>query len=182
MSKVNQSGQPVPPVGGLLDKFLQHAEPGQASMLRFLVDEGMVTGFIIREDEEHIRALPAQPMIEVRSALLVEDGIGVVAILARIEGEIYETWFNRHFEGLGLAECLDDLALQERLFFGFYAGRPQPERIIWMPNHPRDSFERILHLISAMEPWSMEAFNMARMSVLQRYPDLQSLWEACGPE
>jgi len=182
MSESNQTGSHEPSGGGLLDQFLQHAEPGQASILRFLVDEGVVTGFIIREDLEHLRALPSQPMIQVRSALLVEDGVGIVVVLARIEGEIYETWINWHFEGLGLAECLDDLAQQEKMFFQFYVDRSEPERIIWVPNFQRELFERILHLISAMEPWSMQAFDTARMSVLQRFPNVQSLWDACSDE
>ncbi len=180
MSGINEPGQSATPVGSLLDQFLLHAEPGQASVLRFLVDEGMITGFIIREDEEHVRALPTQPRIEVRSALLIEDGVGLVVVLARIEGEIYETWLNRHFEGHGMAECLDDLALQEKLIFSFYVDQTQPERIIWMPNLSRDSFERTLGLISPMEPWSMEAFDRARAGIFRRYPDVHSLWEACG--
>jgi hypothetical protein len=174
---------------GLLGRFLAHAEPGQAGLMRFLIDEGMVTSMVIREDEEHVHALPSQPMIDVRAALLMADGgepfgdvalVGVIVVLAKIENEIYETWLNRHFQGMGLDECLDDLAQQEKLLFAFYLDGPEPARKIWIPNRFRDEFAGYQDRIADLPPWSMEAFDRARMGIIQRLPSVQDLWEACG--
>ena len=165
---------------GLLGQFLAHAQPGQAGLMRFLIDEGMVTVMVIREDDEHLQALPTQPMIEVRSALLIENRVGLVAILAKIENEIYETWLNRHFEGMGLDECLDDLAQQEKLLFAFYVDGPEPARTIWSPNRFQDEFARYQEAIGGMEPWSMPQFDQARMRVMQRFPSVQDLWGTLG--
>lgn len=59
----------------LVGRFLIHAEPGQTAAHRVLTDEGMVTASMLREDDDHVRSLPSQPMIETRSALFVEAGI-----------------------------------------------------------------------------------------------------------
>jgi len=173
-------GFPARGTGNLLDQFLSHAEPGQATLMRFLIDEGMVTVFAVREDEEHVATLPAEPMIQARSALMITDQVGLIVILARIEGEVYETWLNRYFEGIGLEECLDDLAQQEKLLFSFYVDDSEPARLIWMPNLQRDQFAEYQRAVAGLPPWSMEAFNMARMRAIQRFPSVQSLWEACG--
>ncbi len=157
-------------------KFLAIAQPGQANVLRFLTDEGVVTGFVIREDAEHIAALPAQPLIGMRSALLVEDGVGVVVVVFRIEGEVYETWLNHH-GGEWLSHCLDDLAQQERLLFQFFTDAPEPARVVWIPNDPGE-FGRILAAASGMAPWSMAEFDAAKARVCERHPSVHALWDA----
>jgi hypothetical protein len=150
-----------------------------ATLERFFHHDGVVTAFVIHEDAEHVAALPSQVMINTKIGGYIEGGVGVVAYLARIHGEIYETWLNRHIVG-GVEESFEDLATQEELTFNFYVDEATPARSIWIPNMDRETFASILETFEGLEPWSMEAFDSARAGVERRHPSVQDMWNALG--
>jgi len=52
------------------------------------------TVFYIREDSEHIEAIPPNPPIEMRSGVMEERGVVLIPILIKLNDELYECWLN----------------------------------------------------------------------------------------
>lgn len=107
------------------DSIVLQSSPGLMIYARFQAESvGEVseqTGLLIREDMEHIKALPRHPVIEARAGLFNEGDVQLLVIMVKVQGELYETWFNYHQRGGDTAKYLDDWVEQEHLaviFFG----------------------------------------------------------------
>jgi hypothetical protein len=175
------TGDPVDRGNGdaFIRDWLRSTDPGTAFSGRFFSDEGLVTVFMIHEDHARVAALPSQVMITLKTGFFVEAGVGVLAIVMKVEDEVFETWLNRHLGGR-LEESFEDLAQQEKLHFNFYVDDVKPARSIWIPNVERDTFARILEAVNEFEPWSMAEFDRARGRIEQRFPSVQALWDGLG--
>jgi hypothetical protein len=139
-----------------------------------LSDGEEIACFLVREDASHVAHLPKQVSIEVRCGLLREANIGLVPVMLRVEGEIYETWGNWH--NPYAARCLRSFAQQDKLVIAFLVNSLTPERTLWTPNTLQETFGAMMTELEKMTPWSMSAFDAARERVYQRYPNPQALW------
>ncbi|MCU0274222.1 MAG: hypothetical protein MUE34_13410 [Acidimicrobiales bacterium] len=167
--------EPLHPV----EVFLAASSPGQAMVARFLTPEGMVSSILVREDEEHLEALGAEPLVEVRLGLLATGGVAFVVIMTELAGERYEAWIDAH--NPAHAGILEDLASQEVLLLQFFGDDPEPVRRIWVPNDSATAADRALSAVVSMPAWSAEDARAARHQLFDRYPSVAALWEAIGP-
>jgi len=145
-------------------------------------DQGEVweeTGLLIREDIEHIKALPRYPVIEVRAGMVNEGNVQLLVIVVQVRGELYETWFNYHQHGEDTEKYLNDWIEQEDLAVIFFSDTGL-ERSIRIRNLLSDLAQRALPLLREAEPWSMEDFDAARARLYERYPTVVDLWKALG--
>jgi len=163
--------------------IVAQSSPGTMIYEQFQVeDQGEVweeTGLLIREDMQHIKALPRHPVIEVRAGMLNEGNVQLLAILVKVQGELYETWFNYHQRGEDSEKCLNDWIEQEDLAVIFFSDTGL-ERSIRIRNLLSDLAQRALPLLRQAEPWTMEDFDAARARLYERYPTVGDLWKALG--
>ncbi len=158
--------------------LLTHTPVGGALFARFPFPEedgGMQTALIIHESAEHVQNLPATLDIQERSVFFEEQGVGLLAVMYRIGGEMYETWWNYH--NPSMRQSIDDLQHQPRLCFMFFDDSLEPSRVVWAPNGLQTVFAAFAGRAGAMTPWSMPAFDAARAQVYARYPTLGALWK-----
>jgi hypothetical protein len=146
-----------------------------AQFARFKDSSGNVfTGFILHEDETHIRKLAGEVPVEVRSGLFVRSNVGLVTVMLGVAEEIYETWWNFHVPVI--QECFHGAMKQEKLLVVVYGKTADPARVIWTPNVLRDRFAKIIKSLEGMKPWTMNAFDLARNQVYGEYATPQALW------
>lgn len=166
--------------------LLQHANPGQALMGLFDIDEGEVAAILIREEPETAARLPAEPEIYMRSGALLEDVFGtkvvVCALLAYVQGVecTYEVWLNYRNPGHRL--CLERLKRQQKLLFLFYVDGPEPVRRVYLPNPFAGFATQVAAAAETMPVWSMQQFDVARGIVKMRNPEPHILWDVLTPE
>jgi len=165
------------------DYIVMQSSPGLMLYARFQAEsEGEVseqTGLLIREDMEHIKALPRHPVIEARAGLFNEGDVQLLAIMVKVQDELYETWFNYHQRGENSEKYLNDWVEQEDLAVIFFSGTGL-ERSVRIRNLLSDLGRRALPLLREAEPWSMEDFDAARARLYERYPTVGDLWKALG--
>lgn len=157
-----------------LSSFLRE-QPSTA----MLVPAKLATGeeiacFLVREDSQHVARLSKQVDIEVRWGLIEEANVGLVAVMLRVEGEIYETWGNWH--NPYAQRCLRNFARQDKLIIAFLVDSLSPARTLWIPNTSQETFGAMIVNLSSMRPWEMAAFDSARERIYRRYPSPQALW------
>ena len=156
-------------------KSILQSPPTTAGFARFRESSGnAIVGLIIHEDERHIRRLPDEVSPDVRSGLFVRSNVGLVTVMLSVAGEIYETWWNFHVPVI--QQCFYDVIRQERLPVVFYCGTADPARLIWTHNVLRDRFAAITKSLQEIQPWPMDAFDMARNQLYREYPTPQALW------
>lgn len=134
-----------------------------------------VTCFLIHEDSQHIRRLPKQVSIDVRSTLFKRSGVSLVIVMLRIEGEIYETYWN--FHNSTLRRCFQDMSTQDELLVSFFVDTAEPTRTISTPNSLRSGFERLMESLADVSPWTIEEFNKGKEELSREYPTVQALWD-----
>lgn len=159
------------------EQWIQKADPGTMVYARFQTDAATwQTGFLVREEPKYVKAFGQHPIVAMRSGLMQEGKVALVATLFRIgagkDAQFYETWWNWH--GPENRESFYDIASQERIGIFFFT--PGRERAIQVSNAFRDLFMRAITSISAMPAWSMSDFNQARDGIYARYPGVQVLW------
>ena len=103
-----------------VDKLMQASPPGSMVYARVHDGDEWRTALVIRENRKHIRALGAAPRVEVRAAMIEQDPVKLVAIMARIGTETYECWFN-YWQTGGGADYAGDWQRQDRLPIVFYS-------------------------------------------------------------
>lgn len=133
-----------------------------------------VACFLVREDSQHVARLSKEVAIEARCGLIQEANVGLVAVMLRVEGEIYETWVNWH--NPYAQRCLRNFARQDNLIIAFLVDSPSPARTLWTPNGLQETFGAMIAELSGLKPWGMAAFDNARERLYRRYPSPQALW------
>jgi hypothetical protein len=177
-------GGPMDSNSNLIDveSMMATASPGAMIFGRVIADPatGWQTGLFIREDRDHIDRLGKNPVVELRAGLMVEGRLGLVAVMARVNGrDLYESWWNYHAPGN--RACFADLAGATTLPILFYTRRR--ERVIGVACLPLAAFfQTATKRLEAMRPWAMADFDRARERVYQRYPDPETLWAALAQE
>jgi hypothetical protein len=159
--------------------LIEASPPGSALFCRVNVGSGWEVAFLIREESERIRQFSR--VIEIRSALLIADGVGLIPIMLCPGADdyyVYETWLNFHAPTTCCEknDHLELLAAQKRLLLFFY-GETGKERTIQIANHS-ENFVLMLERVRRLAPWSMHAFDEARSSIYKEYPTVRSLWAA----
>jgi hypothetical protein len=159
-------------------ELLLQSPPGSASIARMLLEGPssgqVVTFFTIHEDAQRARAFAEGGSVEMRAAISVLQDVALVAVLLKVAGEIYETWWN--FHNPACRDSFYDLCVQEKLPVSVYVDRPVPERTVWMPNLIRSQMNEAVKYLEAMKPWDMAAFDRAREELYQEVPTVQALW------
>ncbi len=140
--------------------------------------EAQQTGLFIREESARIRQLGTSPVVEIRAGLLQEGEIYLLAIMARIGGEIYETWLNYNQEDGG--DCLSGLAAQKRLLVAFYGDQGRERAITINNSNLAIMMGEAIPILAGSRRWGMADFDEAKARVCNRYPASVVLWEALG--
>jgi hypothetical protein len=154
--------------------------PGSAIWSKESVDRMQTweLSWLVRETSQRIAGLGQSPEIEFRAGLIIEQRIGLVAVVVRVGPEspesVYETWINDHAPGL--EDSLELLACQARLTVQLIGDTGQPERVLTVSNQlagfARDAATEILGL----PVWSMPTFDAAREYFCRQHPTVISLW------
>jgi len=134
------------------------------------------TGLLIREDRTLVRRLGAQPTVELRAGVIEQGGVILVALMAQIGGQLYETWFNYH--GAEEATNFADLGQQETIPIVFFV--PDRARSLVVINHLRQFFQEAAERCERQKPWAMSDFDAAREHVYATYPEVEDLWAHLG--
>ena len=158
-----------------VDRILS-GPPSSAGYARFRNSSGKEgTCFLIHEDSQHIRRLPKQVSIDIRSTVFKRSGVSLVIVMLRIEGEIYETYWN--FYNPTLRQCFHDMSTQDEVLVSFFVDTVEPMRTISTPNVLRSGFERLMESLAGIEGWTMEEFNRRKEELSREYPTVQALWD-----
>lgn len=158
-------------------KWIKTAEPGTMAYARqqTAVDGPWTTGFLIRERQWRVKGLGRNPDVELRCCAFEQDGVLLVAVLMKVSGELYESWFN-YYQTTGGEPYFHDLIEQPTVTFAFFT--PEPTRMLSIKNRVGGFFQQTLERTRQMEPWSMRDFDAAREKVYARYPTVSKLWKA----
>ncbi len=178
--KDNYKGAPKPPPAtmesGQIQSLLK-SPISTASYARFKEATGDdLTMFNVHEDMPHVKNLPKEVSIDVRNTLFTCSGVGIITVILRIEGEIYETWWN--FHNPLFKQCFYDMSKQEKLLVSFYVDNIKPVRTIWTPNILREGFSKIINTLQEMPPWTMQAFDTAKEELYREYATPTDLWNS----
>ncbi len=152
--------------------------PGSAVYARGEFDESMIkeTMFLIREEPLIVQRFPAGVQVELRTGLFADQGVMLVAVIFRIEGEYYETWWNYHQTGGVGPQHFSDMTTQARIPILFFT--PEMARSIAIQNSLAPFFDDAAKRIQRMPAWSMQDFEAARERVYARFPTVTKLWNA----
>jgi hypothetical protein len=162
-----------------IEHLLRVGGPGQASFARFEADKGpSLTCMIIHDDREHLQTIPETPSVAVRSKLFLRSGVALVAVIAMVEGERYETWWNYH--NPLCPDSFVDMRTQELFGLCFYVESSEPERIVWVMNPLQQTFAGYSTEIERLAPWPTDAFDRERGNLNREFTSVASLWEAMG--
>jgi hypothetical protein len=157
----------------------KHMQPGQAIMGRFaLPDRKLQTGFFVREDSAHIKAVPKNPTVEFRAGMFDSEGQVIpVVVMLKIQGlqEPYETWWN-YYQADGGEKYFNDMISQSHVVVHLYTSSGK-KRSIQVKNSLSDSFSRFKARIEQVSPWSMDKFNAERDRIYSKYPSLEAFWD-----
>ena len=132
------------------------------------------TVFYIREDSEHIEAIPPNPPIEMRSGVMEERGVVLIPILIKLNDELYECWLNYCTQGG--KEALQALASQEQNVVLIFKDKGKQERSIGFNNSCKNTFALILEGVSKKPTWQMKEFDAAKENLYRWFPKIKDLW------
>ncbi len=137
--------------------------------------DNIFTSIIIHEDTERVSRLPKEVPVRVRVGFIKARNVGLMVVMPKIHGELYETWWNYH--NPVYHECFRDIVRQDKLLLAFYIDSPEPARILWVPNTLKEIFKPAIEIILGMVPWTVNDFNVARETLYRKYPTPKDLWE-----
>jgi len=137
------------------------------------------TCILIREDEDQIQKIPANPIVELRSGIW-ENRICPVVVMIKVAGLPYETWWNYHRDDDG-NKYFDDMILQAMIPILVYDDRQQ-RRSIGIRNSLAPSFKKYIEAIVQKSPWSMKDFDAAKEKLCAQYLTVAALWEVLGAD
>jgi hypothetical protein len=157
--------------------WMKSAEPGTMAyaMQQTAVTGPWTIGFLVREQLWRVQGLGRNPEVELRCGVFEQDGVLLIVMLAKISGELYETWFNYHQAGNRGEQYFRAVIEQPALTFTFFT--PEPTRMIQINNRFGEFFAQALERIARLKPWSMREFDEARAQVYARYPTVAKLWK-----
>ena len=145
-----------------------YARAGQKS-------DSMETCILIREDDSQIKRIRKNPIIELRSGLW-ESHVCVVALMVKLAGLPYETWWNYHQEGGG-EKYFEDMTRQLTLPILVYDEQSK-RRSVMVRNSLSSIFRSYADKLRLKPPWSMKAFDAARDRIYDEHATVIDLWNA----
>lgn len=163
----------------LIDPFelIKTMPPGSASYGRAGESrEKMETCFLIREDEEQIKKIPKNPVIQLRSGFW-EEPVCLVTVMVMIGGLPYETWWNYHQPYGSGRTAFEDMIRQTMIPILVYDHR-EMKRSVMIRNSLAPAFRGYAEKILARPPWGMKNFDEAREEIYRKYPSVMKLWSA----
>lgn len=167
----------------LASAAIQASPPGTMAYAIVDLGDGPEVALLLREASDRIRALGDGPRVVIRSALIVQDGVGLIPLLAQVSArgtlatseQTWESWVNVHAEGGAPALAL--LAAQPRIVLVLYGDHGR-ERQVAVPNALRREFRAMATGAAALEPWTMAEFDGERETVCAAYATPLDLWRA----
>jgi hypothetical protein len=165
------------------------APPGSAtfSKFKFFDNEGRTrrweVAFLIREESKRIRHLGNPVRVEVRAALMRENGVGLIPILIEVGSyrrNVFETWLNFHAPNHDgrRNDHLETLCKQDWIPILFYGGAGRERSIEITNSRLKPTWSAILAQVSNMNAWGMREFDLARDLFTRRCPTVRSLWNS----
>lgn len=171
-----------------VEAFITSKPPGSATFSKFKFflngqTRGWEVAFLIREESKRIHRLGSPVGIEVRAALIVRNGVGLIPIFVRVGQypcNVFETWLNFHAPRLdgGKSEYLETLCKQDWIPILFYSESGRERSIQIGNSRHKQTWSMLLDLVSQMSPWGMSEFDLARDLLYRRYPTVGSLWNS----
>ncbi|OIO37211.1 MAG: hypothetical protein AUJ72_04955 [Candidatus Omnitrophica bacterium CG1_02_46_14] len=160
-----------------LIKLIKSFPPGSALYGRAGESaENLETCILIRENEDQILKIPANPVIELRSGIW-PNHVYPVIVMIKLATFLYETWWN-YYQPQGKGEkYFDDMIRQTMIPILVYDHRQQ-RRSIGIHNSLASSFKKCREAILRKSPWSMKDFDAAKQKLCDQYPSVATLWEA----
>lgn len=158
-------------------KWIKDSEPGTMAyaMQQTAADGPWAIGFLVREQAWRVKGLGQNPDVELRCGAFEQDGVLLVVVLAKISGELYESWFNYHQTSNLGDQYFRAMLEQPALTFTFFT--PEPAKRIQINNRTGAFFTQALERAAQLPPWSMRDFDAARDKVYARYPTISKLWK-----
>jgi hypothetical protein len=158
------------------EAVIKHGRPGMMifGRVKQAISSPWQTVFYIREDYQHIKAIPPNPIIEVRMGIMYQDNVYLFPLILKLAGEIYECWFNYHASGV--AEALGCFSRQEQNVILIYGDSLKQERSIAFKNSQKEAFCAITDVLKNNPVWSMVEFDQARNKLYALYKSPQELW------
>lgn len=130
------------------------------------------TALLVRESKDFVHALGQAPVIELRGGVIEDPGAVLVVVIAKIAGELYESWFN--YWGAEQSESFIDLQRQTQLPILFFT--PARARALAIKNGLHDFFKDAEQRARARGAWAMRDFDAARDRAYTEFPEVQNLW------
>lgn len=159
---------------------IKRAPVGSAVYANGEFDENMVKEimFLIREEPRIVKAFGENPRVELRAGLFQEADVFLVAVLLRIGGEYYETWWNIYQTGDDGPLHFLQMSTQKRIPILFFT--PEMTRSIAVRNSLAPFFQDASEQIAGARVWTMQEFDAARERIYARFPTVTKLWNHLG--
>jgi len=142
--------------------------------------ENLETCILVREDEDQILKIPANPIVELRSGIW-QNHVCPVIVMINLAGLPYETWWN-YYQPEGEAEkYFDDMIRQSMIPILVYDDLQQ-RRSIGVRNSLASFFKKYKETILQKSVWTMKEFDAAKEKLCGQYPSVAALWEALGAD
>jgi len=157
--------------------WIKTAPPGTMAYAHQQIgsDAPWMTGFLISEHDWRVNGLGQKPDIVLRAGAFEQDGVLLVAVLMKVSGELYESWFNYYQTSEIGPQYFRDLIEQPTITFAFFT--PEPTRVLAIANNLGAFFTQAQARAAALKPWSMRQFDAAREKIYQRFPTVARLWK-----
>jgi len=164
------------------ETVIKRAQPGTMiyGRVKTAADATWQTVLYIREDNQHIKAVPPNPTVEMRAGVMDVAGVILIPILIKIAGELYESWLNYHATGGSGQAALQELATQEQNVVLFFGDAGTQDRSVGFRNSSAKTFALISEGLKNKPAWTMAEFDSARQSLYRSYPELKNLWRELG--
>jgi|GEM_PF-1812588 len=168
------------------EEFISTAPCGTV-IYGFSEEEGkMYIDFLVREKDAVILEMPKDPAVEIRAGAVLQDGILVVAVMARFtkKGPVYETFWNyyRTEPRSPHGNIFEHMCEEPLLAFHFYGDEGKLADVIQVKNSMRPFFSDILQQIPSLRPWTLQEFENAKHALIEAFPSVNDLWNALGKQ
>ena len=166
-------------MGTLIDPttLVRQMVPGRA-LIALGITDAASEGMIWLREEAHRIPKWGVSRVEVRTGLLLADGVSLIPVLLRTgsrDDELWEMWINAC--ALGSDALLAALATQQRVLVHWTTetGIARTTALTW---HPQAVIATMRTHLAQQPAWSMAAFEAARNTLYQQYPTIPDLWKA----
>ena len=157
-----------------VEEMIVAAPVGSMVYSRFKTGTGgeWQTGLLVRESKEFVQRLGPAPVIELRAGVIEHPRALLVALIAKIAGELYETWLN-YYQTNGAAH-FQDFQRQAEIALIFFT--PERTRMIAVRNGLADFFQDAERRARERSPWAMRDFDVAKELTYQEFPEVRNFW------